>query len=127
MPNPDPSPATRFTPGQSGNPGGRPKGESLTARLRRYLDEEGEDGRTRAERFVERLAEMALAGNVHVMKMVLDRLDGKAIDNVVPPETIIRIEYADDWREGKGDAGSSKSVEPENHRPIPWRRDGQSG
>jgi len=32
--------ATRWKPGQSGNPGGRPKGESITALLRRVLEQE---------------------------------------------------------------------------------------
>jgi len=46
MSNPNPSPETRFKPGQSGNPGGRPK-DSLKAYLREKFiamtDEEKEE------------------------------------------------------------------------------------
>ena len=35
---PFPNPATQFRPGQSGNPGGRPAGRSIKARLRELLD-----------------------------------------------------------------------------------------
>jgi hypothetical protein len=105
MPNPDPSPATRFAPGRSGNPAGRPKGESLTASLRRYLDGEDKDGRPRAERFAEKLAEMVLLGDIQAMKMVLDRIDGKAVDRIgLETEGMtIRVVYDD----------------PKEDRPIP--------
>ncbi len=38
MANPNPSPATRFKPGRSGNPAGRPKGRTLGARLCELLE-----------------------------------------------------------------------------------------
>jgi hypothetical protein len=94
----DPSIATRFQPGQSGNPAGRPKGQSLTARLRRYLDAPGKDGRPRADRLAETLAELALSGDIRAIRMVLDRLDGKALDRIKvdePSEMTIRVVYED--------------------------------
>lgn len=54
-----PPPETRFKPGQSGNPGGRPKGASLTAPILRLLAEDkNEHGEGRlavatAKRFLE--------------------------------------------------------------------------
>jgi hypothetical protein len=70
----------------------------LTARLRRYLDGEDKDGRPRAERFVEKLAEMAMAGDIRAIRMVLDRLDGKAPDRIKvdePSDMTIRVVYDD--------------------------------
>src|SRR5262249_25291819 len=40
MANPNPSPATRFRPGQSGNPGGRPRKHRLTDRIRAMLEDD---------------------------------------------------------------------------------------
>lgn len=37
MANPNPSESTRFQPGQSGNPGGRPKGKTMKEYAREYL------------------------------------------------------------------------------------------
>ena len=36
--NPNPSPSTRFLPGNRANPNGRPKGRTLTEELRAALD-----------------------------------------------------------------------------------------
>ncbi len=77
MANQNPSPATRFARGKSGNPGGRPRGESLTARLRRYLDGRDKDGRHRAERLAQKIAELALSGGIQAIRLVLDRMEGK--------------------------------------------------
>ena len=74
---------TRFKPGQSGNPGGRPKGRSLTARLRELL-EKGEingkpipGGRQVADLVVEAMVKGAIKGNSKLIVEVLDRNDGK--------------------------------------------------
>ena len=67
--------ATRWKKGQSGNPGGRPKGESITARLRRVLEGE-HNGRVLLDLLAERIAKEALSGKHAFVKEVLDRLDG---------------------------------------------------
>lgn len=85
--NPNPSPATRFKPGNRANPGGRPKGPDLTARLRAALAEPiGDGGRpagmTVADRLVEALIEMAIRGDRQAIKDIFERVDGKAPDRV---------------------------------------------
>jgi hypothetical protein len=71
-----PPPAhTRWKPGQSGNPGGRPKGESIVALLRRVLEQE-HHGRPLKEILAERLVKEALAGKHAFVKELLDRVEG---------------------------------------------------
>ena len=73
---------TRFKPGQSGNPNGRPKGQSITAILRRLLDEEtghGKNRKTRAEKLAKALIEYAgrgRGGDAAYAKEVLNRVEG---------------------------------------------------
>lgn len=73
-----------FKPGQSGNPGGRPKGTSVTAELRRLLAEipEGSE-KTRAEIIARRLLKFAgrgRAGDASYAKEVLNRTEGNLDD-----------------------------------------------
>lgn len=58
---------TRFKPGQSGNPNGRPKGASRIAELRQLLDPD-------AEALVNKAKELALAGDVTALRLCLERL-----------------------------------------------------
>jgi len=71
----------QFKPGQSGNPGGRKKGESLTAMLRKVLERE-HNGRPIGELLVERLVKEALAGKLPHLKEVLDRVEGRAVERM---------------------------------------------
>lgn len=72
-----------FKPGQSGNPGGRPKGKSLTALLRERLDEvDPATGKTIAEMVVEGWVNAARDGNVPAIKEALDRTEGKVPDKL---------------------------------------------
>jgi len=66
--------AHRFTPGQSGNPAGRPKGRSVTAILRKVIDANDYE---LAERLVRTLVDRALKGDYRCMKEIWDRIDGK--------------------------------------------------
>ncbi len=75
----------RFAPGQSGNPGGRPKGAvSIVAIIRRMLDEERDDITTGekkklAEIIADRLITKALnENNLRALQDIIDRIDGKA-------------------------------------------------
>jgi hypothetical protein len=63
---------TRFKPGTSGNPGGRPRGLSAIAHAQ--LEEAAAGGdQTKAEEIVRKLIDMAVGGNVQAMKLVLER------------------------------------------------------
>jgi len=73
----------QWKPGQSGNPGGRPKGKSITARLRKILDSEYTDGRTVADHIVDIVVKEILKPsgkygfNTGLLKEILDRTEGK--------------------------------------------------
>jgi hypothetical protein len=72
-----------FLPGRSGNPGGRPKGRSLTALLRERLDEIDEaTGKSIAQLIVEGWVNAARDGNVPAIKEALDRTEGKVPDKL---------------------------------------------
>lgn len=61
-----------FQPGQSGNPGGRPKGSvSIVTRLRHMLKDEAE-----ADKVARAILDEAQAGNPAIIKILLDRLEG---------------------------------------------------
>ena len=70
--NPNPSPMTRFKPGQSGNPGGRLK-DPLTRKLREKLSEEDLDT------ILGTVIAFAKAGKPEFVHMIWDRLEGKAV------------------------------------------------
>lgn len=62
-----------WKPGESGNPGGRPKGTSITARLRKLVEQnEGEV----AEALCKAIVKAGLKGDYRFVKEILDRLDG---------------------------------------------------
>ncbi len=67
----------RWKPGQSGNPGGRPKGKSITALLRERLEDQ-HNGKALAAILVESLLKGALKGNLPHIKEVLDRTEGRS-------------------------------------------------
>jgi hypothetical protein len=67
MANPDPSPSTRFAPGVSGNPAGRPKTKPLTDRLREILADPAE-----VDRVVRSWIDGAAEGDVGALRTLLD-------------------------------------------------------
>lgn len=81
----------RFKPGQSGNPGGRPKGRSITAELRDMLDSE-KDGGSLAKAMAAKAFEFAQKGDFRFWNAILERLDGKLIEKMEGDHTI-RVEY----------------------------------
>ena len=94
---------TRWKPGQSGNPGGRPKGESLTAKMRRVLEQE-HNGRLIADLVAERIVREALAGKFPFAKELLERVEGKVVDKQ-------EIKAKVHWREAIKDMTEDEFVE----------------
>lgn len=72
----------KFKPGQSGNPGGRPKGQSLSALLRELLDEVQKNGKTLGESVSRALIAAAKRGNVKAFNAIADRVDGKVPNKI---------------------------------------------
>lgn len=71
----------QWKPGQSGNPGGKGKRESLTAMLRRVLEKD-HNGKSIGELLVERLVKEALGGKLPHIKEVLDRVEGRVKEKI---------------------------------------------
>jgi len=69
----------QWKPGQSGNPGGRPEGKSITAELRKLIDKG-----TNAEDIANVLYDIAKSklnrNQIIALKELLDRTDGKVPD-----------------------------------------------
>jgi hypothetical protein len=103
--NPVPERRGGFAPGESGNPGGRPKGRSITAHLRKEmegLDPTDPEGRTRIARIVDKLYILAIYGegrdSLAAIQEILNRVDGKVKDEL--EHTIQRIAVV--YGEGSG-------------------------
>jgi len=66
-----------FKPGQSGNPGGRPKGFSLTRLVREALQKEDPTTRKQnAEMIADKVVELAKQGNIAMIPLVWRYIDG---------------------------------------------------
>ncbi len=70
----------KFQPGQSGNPGGRPQSH-LNKLLSRYLRAKDGD-KTREQKLVEKICELALAGDMRAAVLIWDRMEGKVREEV---------------------------------------------
>src|SRR5215475_8452426 len=71
---------TRFRPGQSGNPGGRPRIRALTEACRSKLASAvpgDAEGRTYAEAIADKLAGLALKGDIRAAQELADRAEGR--------------------------------------------------
>jgi hypothetical protein len=71
--------ANKWKPGQSGNPGGRPKGSSVAARIQRLLA--ADDGKA-AEALAKVFLSQGLNADFKFAKEVIDRADGKVADRI---------------------------------------------
>lgn len=72
-----------FKPGQSGNPGGRPKrGWSWGDLLQKALELEAKDGRPQKEHVAEMMVEKALKGDARAFEVIADRMEGKPKQSV---------------------------------------------
>lgn len=84
-------PEKRWKAGQSGNPGGRPKGvPSLTAATLRFAKAHPE----RIDTVVAMLFDQAEAGNIRAAELLWDRLDGKVAQPIaMVPDTHIVLRW----------------------------------
>ena len=88
MPNPFGGP---WQPGQSGNPGGRPKGYIPFATvLRRQLAKTDRRDKTQLEKVADKVIQMALKGDMDAVRWIADRTDGKVAQqmNVTSEQTV---------------------------------------
>lgn len=84
--------ATRFKPGQSGNPNGRPRCKEINRAARAHLaevDPADPHGRTFAEEYVDVLSGLALSGNISAISLLADRAEGK-------PATSLTVDQGQD-------------------------------
>lgn len=80
-----------FVKGQSGNPGGQPKGTpSLVREIKRQLKANPK----RAEELANAAIQHAIDGNAQFMKLIIDRLDGATVQRLavgeLTPEQILQ-------------------------------------
>jgi hypothetical protein len=87
---------TRWKPGQSGNPTGRPKSitlsEALRIELAKVLPNDTQE-RTFAELIAQQLVRAAATGNILAAREIADRTEGK------PKQAIAMDMNVNDWRE----------------------------
>jgi hypothetical protein len=112
----------QFQKGQSGNPGGRPKNESVSATIRRMLQGE-HNGRPIQDILVERMIKEALSGKYPFLRELLDRAEGRPSQKVevtgetpmvyikIPPPRVIGEKEAEDLPEH---TKVIRGVEPED-------------
>jgi len=70
----------------------------VTSRLRRYLDGRDKDGRPRVERLAQKIAELALSGDIQAIRLVMDRMEGKVTARTETETlgvTTVRVVYED--------------------------------
>jgi hypothetical protein len=97
--NPNPSPVTRFVPGQSGNPGGRPAGESFASILREALEADHKKAPSWRHALVVKAVAMAASGDLDALKWIADRTDGKVKDQLEQSgevRHVIHVTYVDE-------------------------------
>ena len=75
----------------SGNPGGRPKGQSITKQLRRYMWEiDAETGTSRMEHMCIILWQKAMAGDLRAIGLIMDRLEGRPKQRIETDESLMQ-------------------------------------
>ncbi len=83
----------QWKPGQSGNPGGRPKRKPLTDAIARIIDAVG------AEKFAAAIAAKAELGDVTAFREMADRLEGKVAQPIGGSDELGPVKVAYGWTE----------------------------
>lgn len=93
-----------FKKGQSANPAGRPKGSSVTDRIRKILDDNNGNA---ADALAKAIIKAALKGDFRFAKEILDRVEGKVTDKLeldgevkVIKQVLTLAEPPEDWDAG---------------------------
>lgn len=101
--NPHPNLSTRFKPGQSGNPKGRPKDSLTLTDVLRELGQiedveirKGTPKISRKEALGHKMWNMALSGKAEVARYIYDRLDGKPTQEIkvsssMPIDAVVHV------------------------------------
>jgi len=87
--------AFRFKPGQSGNPGGRPRTARLSeaCRVKRVSPIPGDpESRSFAEAIADKLAQQALKGDIRAAQELADRAEGRP-SQMAPPTEYSGVKY----------------------------------
>jgi hypothetical protein len=85
----------RFKPGQSGNPGGRPKTGALTRAFRAVLEQPvpgDRQKRTYAQAIAERLVDLAMRGHLQAVRELGDRAEGRTVSSVQLTDLLVEDE-----------------------------------
>ena len=91
--NPDKTLPHRWQPGESGNPGGRPKAAPLSQACREVLalPVPGDpEARSYAQKIAATLAEKAAQGDIRAVAELADRAEGKARQSIEIENTVLR-------------------------------------
>jgi hypothetical protein len=103
--------------GQSGNPGGRPKGARalISVMIMEELQKQANqtDDRTKLQIMIERAVEMGMAGDLKAFDMLMDRTAGKAREIVEFTETEVEIEDLEEIDESEIESEETSSQNSE--------------
>lgn len=83
-----------FEPGESGNPGGRPKSNKQFKEALNVAIKRTDGDKTKLAQIAEALVEKAIAGDVPAINAVADRLDGKATQPIAGDDDAPAIKFA---------------------------------
>ena len=119
--------AHRWKPGQSGNPGGRPKTAALSQACRAVLDKivpGDREKRTYAQAIAERLADLAVKGHLGAVRELGDRTEGRVGLALPAPKSLPESLIEEMLDPSKADSESEGSTERHEVDEDPQSREG---
>ncbi len=117
--------ASRWKPGQSGNPGGRPRTAVLSQACREKLSEPvpgDAEGRTFAQAIAKMLATKALEGDLRAAQELGDRAEGRPCQSVQIENTTLR-EAFERMNRTELEAYAEKGTLPDWFRAVEEKRE----